>query len=361
MKSFKKLFQEAWLGSVTTAAKPKPTKIIKPSDHKIGGVKSEPEKKPSLKDIAKQRYAGEPTKTPTMKTGSVGKPTKEIPVGKTPPIKKPEVMKTSCPFMIGATDTPYQTTLIPSDKQQTLAVQPAAYGRSSFILYAGHSKKEAIQEFPIKKDYSNDVLRPTMIEVAKTVLKVGTKKRIPKTKQVYYEWVGDVPCVPQVLDGEPRSIGLMMLAMGVDNPSFEDYTLYMWVTKKGTKFNFNKILNLLKPDSGKEPPHPKLKPGTILYSMWGYEQTNVEFYVVIRSNATTVYYNELKSEFKRATGPDSATKVPVKPTAKDMLPNSKTFKKRINDRGAKDPSVTHNSVVTLDIWDGEEVHYSWGH
>ncbi|WP_346924434.1 hypothetical protein [Rothia sp. (in: high G+C Gram-positive bacteria)] len=39
-----------------------------------------------------------------------------------------------------------------------------------------------------------------------------------------------------------------------------------------------------------------VKPGDIFYTSWGYEQTNVEFYQVVRATSKTVWLAEIASE-----------------------------------------------------------------
>lgn len=39
-----------------------------------------------------------------------------------------------------------------------------------------------------------------------------------------------------------------------------------------------------------------IAPGTVLVSSWGYDQTNVDFYVVIDATSKTVTVQELRSE-----------------------------------------------------------------
>ena len=53
-----------------------------------------------------------------------------------------------------------------------------------------------------------------------------------------------------------------------------------------------------------------MKTGDILYSAWGYEQTNVDFYDVIKATAKTVTVRHIEIE-KRYTDDMSGNAVPV--------------------------------------------------
>lgn len=53
-----------------------------------------------------------------------------------------------------------------------------------------------------------------------------------------------------------------------------------------------------------------MKIGDILYTSWGYEQTNIDFYEVIKATAKTVTVNQIKSE-KTYTGDMTGTAKPI--------------------------------------------------
>lgn len=71
--------------------------------------------------------------------------------------------------------------------------------------------------------------------------------------------------------------------------------------------------------------------GEILYSSWGYEQTNVEFYQVIAVTEKTVTFREVAQERTR-TGHDTGTCSPVR----DQFLNDKTFTRPVKMCGHSD-------------------------
>lgn len=93
-----------------------------------------------------------------------------------------------------------------------------------------------------------------------------------------------------------------------------------------------------------------LQIGSILYSSWGYEQTNIDFYEVTKIiGQCTVELREIAQTQK----PDSSTfsgKVRAVPGAFIDDP----FIKRVNEHGF----VKLDSYRTAHIWDGNELYYS---
>ena len=51
------------------------------------------------------------------------------------------------------------------------------------------------------------------------------------------------------------------------------------------------------------------KPGDILYNSWGYDQTNVDFYQVVRCTKSSVFIRQIKREFASSAGCDMAAYV----------------------------------------------------
>lgn len=101
-----------------------------------------------------------------------------------------------------------------------------------------------------------------------------------------------------------------------------------------------------------------LSVGDILYSSWGYEQTNIDFYQVTEVvSDKTIKIREIGSK-DVGTGTDnfmSGRKVAVKD---DFLPNSKEMTKRVqccNDQ----PYIRLNSYSWTTPWDGRPMSYSW--
>jgi hypothetical protein len=104
----------------------------------------------------------------------------------------------------------------------------------------------------------------------------------------------------------------------------------------------------------KEDENPEYPVGTILYTSWGYDQTNVDFYVVIQSNKSTLWINEISGKMGDATGPDSANVSAGKVDPKDMKFNSKTIQTR-----ASNPKIEGRYGLYKD--NGKSHYSSWGH
>ena len=93
-----------------------------------------------------------------------------------------------------------------------------------------------------------------------------------------------------------------------------------------------------------------LKPGTILYDTWGYEQTNVEFYRVLERKGSKVLIQELACKPLEATGWASDRVIPGEQTTD--APIWKYV------RGA---SVKISDCISLRIYEPREggLHRSW--
>lgn len=103
---------------------------------------------------------------------------------------------------------------------------------------------------------------------------------------------------------------------------------YRWNPYKKIWYGFNDISALLNPDQTapkKEASSEKnavnlagFVVGDILYSSWGYDQTNIDFYQVVKVTAKTITVKEIsyKSEYDSSM---SGYKVPVKNSFVDDL------------------------------------------
>ena len=98
-----------------------------------------------------------------------------------------------------------------------------------------------------------------------------------------------------------------------------------------------------------------LKPGDILDGLWGYEQTNVDFYQVIRViGKRTVEIQEIGGELDWNGGPQ-AYSTPVKNSFK-----GKPMKKVVSDGHY----INMNSYLSVSPWNGKPVSITgpgWGH
>jgi len=85
-----------------------------------------------------------------------------------------------------------------------------------------------------------------------------------------------------------------------------EYTITDALTEQGyvkgidfeTVFNWDNcqtyIKKLAEIKPYKEPKH-NIKPGDIFYNSWGYEQTNIDFYQVVKTTAKTITLRKIKS------------------------------------------------------------------
>lgn len=88
----------------------------------------------------------------------------------------------------------------------------------------------------------------------------------------------------------------------------------------------------------------KLQVGSILYSSWGYDQTNIDFYQIIKKKGDFVWIRELKQRVTESVGWCSDM---VAPLWGDFTDDSKLLKKKI---GAGDLKLKSYSYAWL--WDG---------
>lgn len=98
-----------------------------------------------------------------------------------------------------------------------------------------------------------------------------------------------------------------------------------------------------------------LKPGDILYTNWGYDQTNVEFYQVIKTTGRKVQLRELR-QIKTDRGFMSGNTRPAKDSffSKEIL-NRMVMPSKGTSGGFY---VKINDSVTAWLWDGKTKSYS---
>lgn len=108
-----------------------------------------------------------------------------------------------------------------------------------------------------------------------------------------------------------------------------------------------------------------LKLGDILYSSWGYDQTNVNFYQVVRVNGrNTVTVREIHSSI--VSGGDGGPTQHVVAVPNSFVDNasgyrSKPLTRRVDGRNN---SININSSEWANLWDGKpqyETAAGWGH
>ena len=90
-----------------------------------------------------------------------------------------------------------------------------------------------------------------------------------------------------------------------------------------------------------------IKEGAILVSSWGYEQTNVSFYKVIRRKGKTVFLQELQKNIKYHKQ-DSGTCTPTNVLI------GKPFRRRIT----KYASINIDDFARAKIYEGGDIYWS---
>lgn len=93
--------------------------------------------------------------------------------------------------------------------------------------------------------------------------------------------------------------------------------------------------------------------GTILYSSWGYEQTNVSFYQVVRKSGKTLFLRKIHNQL--VEGGDASLSGRV-------VPRVDNFKSEEIRKIVRQPkySITHDSEY-IQIWNGLPQYCSWYH
>jgi hypothetical protein len=102
-----------------------------------------------------------------------------------------------------------------------------------------------------------------------------------------------------------------------------------------------------------------VKVGDIFYSSWGYDQTNVEFYEVVRLTGASVVVREVAQQVERSSPPQDY----VVPVPGDYIGPEMT--KRIQNGGPDGKHYfTVNSSASAWLWDGRpkyQTSFGWGH
>lgn len=95
-----------------------------------------------------------------------------------------------------------------------------------------------------------------------------------------------------------------------------------------------------------------LQVGDILYTSWGYDQTNVEFFQVVERSQFTVKIREIKQRTVGTTGPDSWRTMPI---ADAFFGPTATKRVQVGNR------VRIASYANASQWSGAPVYASTGH
>ncbi len=103
----------------------------------------------------------------------------------------------------------------------------------------------------------------------------------------------------------------------------------------------------------------ELKVGDILYTSWGYDQTNIDFYQIVELIGKSTA--KIRQIGEKIVGNEqghsmSATKIAIKDA---FLPNEKEMTKRICQLYTNDACIRISSFETAFIWDGRPKNYNW--
>ncbi len=99
------------------------------------------------------------------------------------------------------------------------------------------------------------------------------------------------------------------------------------------------------------------KVGDILYSSWGYDQTNIDFYQVIEVRGKMVVIQSIGSEVTEYTGLDQWTVMPRKDSFRGE-PMRKLVQRPYDGNGYYLHLESYSSAY---LWDGQPKHASGGH
>ena len=93
------------------------------------------------------------------------------------------------------------------------------------------------------------------------------------------------------------------------------------------------------------------KPGAILEHSWGHEQTNIDFFVVLKRSGDWLTLQELPKLVEKIPGTFTANETPDLETP----PGQKPFRRKvkINERGQEIGTQIHQSYGWADLWNGK--------
>ncbi len=99
----------------------------------------------------------------------------------------------------------------------------------------------------------------------------------------------------------------------------------------------------------------KLNVGDVVYTSWGYDQTNIDYFMITEISKTkkSVKVSKMTQAIRQATGPDSAD---VVPTLDTLDPGGRWFR-TWGDYNVTNVDGSHTGYP----WDGKPNYSSWGH
>jgi hypothetical protein len=96
--------------------------------------------------------------------------------------------------------------------------------------------------------------------------------------------------------------------------------------------------------------------GQFAVSQWGYDQTNTDFYQVVKKTEKSVWLKPVQVIAVEATGPMSDS---VEPIAQDHTWKTQVICKRIKKYEDDEHSSGWYSSEIVRPWDGQAKHRSW--
>ncbi len=105
-------------------------------------------------------------------------------------------------------------------------------------------------------------------------------------------------------------------------------------------------------DAAKETAAQKIQVGSILVTLWGYEQTNREFYEVVKRTATTATVREINEIGTYNAHSMTGEKMPVPGAFKGP-----EIRRKIRNYGSGEHIAIKDSIHA-DLWDGKPAQYS---
>lgn len=101
----------------------------------------------------------------------------------------------------------------------------------------------------------------------------------------------------------------------------------------------------------------KIEKGAIMYSSWGYEQTNIDYYVVVRRTKSTAWYVPVTRN-REATSMMTAKEMP----GATIQWEKGIIRRKIYSYGGKEQGVNGpESFMSLSLWEGRALASSSYH
>ena len=94
--------------------------------------------------------------------------------------------------------------------------------------------------------------------------------------------------------------------------------------------------------------------GEIIYNSWGYDQTNIDFYKIIKRKGDFATLQPLEAIEESDGGLTmTGTTIPGNP-----IPNGKTIRRKVHTRDGQESGIAIQSYGWASLWDGQPKHYS---